>query len=139
MKTERMITSEYPTVLKRSTCRGLLETVHGIVITEEAANQVIFSYLDVGDLQDGVRFTGKTGPGLCEYKKSGHFRTVNLRLPGEKTGKLTLGMTLHEIAHALNYIDHNDVNHGNSFVAILDNLIMSEWYWDEEEAAKELN
>lgn len=139
MKTERMITAEYPTVLKRSTCRGLLETVHGKAITEEAALQVIFSYLDESDFQNDVRFTGKTGPGLCEYKMSGLSRTVNLRLPSEKTGKLTLGMTLHEVAHALNYIDHKEVNHGDTFVAVLDNLVMSEWYWDEEEAARELN
>ena len=77
MKSERMITCEYPTVLKLSTCKGLLQTVHGIAITEEAALQVIFSYLDESDFQDGVRFTGKTGPGLCEYKKSGRFRTVD--------------------------------------------------------------
>ena len=139
MKTERMITAEYPTVLKRSTCRGLLETAHGIAITEEAALQVIYAYLDENDFQEGVRFTGKMGPGRCECKKNGHFRVVNLRLPSENSKKLTLGMTLHEVAHALNYIDHNEANHGDSFVAVLDNLVMSEWYWDEEEAAKELN
>lgn len=130
-----MITEEYPTVLKRSTSRGLLETVHGVAITEEAARQVIFAYLDEGDVQEGVRFTGETGPGLCEYRRQGLSRVVNLRLPGEKTGKLTLGMVLHEIAHALNYIDHDEVNHGDSFVAVLDNLVTSEWYWEEEQAA----
>lgn len=94
--------------------------------------QVIFAYLDEDEFQDGVRFTGETGPGSCEYRRKGLSRAVNLRLPSEKTGKLTLGMVLHEIAHALNYIDHGEVNHGDSFVAVLDNLVRSEWYWEEE-------
>ncbi len=141
MKTERMISCEYPTVLKRSCCRGLLETVHGIKVNKEAALEVIFVYLDEEDiLGDGIRFTGFKGGGCCEYhNKNGLFRQVTIKLPTEESGHLTLGVVLHEIAHALNYIDHNDGMHSDSFVAILDYLIMSEWYYEEEQEVVDYN
>lgn len=127
-----MITSEYPTVLKRSSCRSLLERVHGISITEAAARQLIFTYLDEDEIENDIRFTGKTGPGCCEYKNKYH-RRVDIRLPSENSGLLTLGMTLHEIAHGLNYIDFDEKGHGDSFITVLDNLVMSEWYSKEEQ------
>lgn len=117
-----MITSEYPTVLGRSKNKKLLEMIHNTPITETASLKVIFAYLDEYEVKEGIRLTGTSGRGKCEFRG----QQVNIMLPREDSGKLTLGITLHEIAHAINYMDHKERDHGVNFVKILDNLAMSE-------------
>ena len=118
------MTSEYPTVLKLSKHRQLLKKLHDTQISEKTALQTIFAYLDENEVCE-VRFTGKKGPGCCFYLKT----SVTIRLPAESSNMLTLGMTLHEIAHGLHHLDQGGCGHGVSFVKILDKLIESEIQW----------
>jgi hypothetical protein len=128
-----MITTEYPTVLKRSKDRTLLEKMHGIVISEASAREVVFSYLDPEEFSTDVRFTGTSGRGRCEYKSNN--RRIDIMLPSDDSKRLTLGITLHEIAHAIAYLDHNAPKHDDTFVKVLDGLAFSEWTWKTEDKA----
>jgi hypothetical protein len=113
------MTREYPTVLSRSVYRLDLEEAHRTVISEEAARKIIFVYLDEGEVRD-IRFSCRTARGWCSY----HRTSVTLKFhPREH---LTLGIVLHEIAHALNWLDGGKRGHGDKFVEILDGLLRSE-------------
>jgi predicted metallopeptidase len=115
----------YPTVIKRSKNAGLLERLHSIKVTEEAARQVVFDYLDEQEVEE-VRFTGTSGRAICRlYSKE----RCMLRYPREDTGKLNLYLVLHEIAHFIAYQQFGEKAHGDIFVNVLDDLAMSEWMW----------
>ena len=124
-----MITNEYPTVLSRSRDREALVQSHSTRISVKKARETIFAYIDEYEINTDVRFTGKTGRGLCEHFKNGK---IDIMLPAEDTGKLTMGITLHELAHALAFLDRKGRQHDDGFVAVLDNLILSENEWQPE-------
>jgi predicted SprT family Zn-dependent metalloprotease len=118
--------AEYVSVLKASSSPDRLRATWEVKLTELEATQLIFAYVDESDVEE-VRFTGKTGRGLCRYLAKDHHRKVILRLPSESTGKLSVGIVLHELAHALNWLDGgNNDHHGSVYVATLDRLVASE-------------
>ena len=117
-----MITWEYPTVLKGSKDRAALEKMHDVNISEDFAIEVVYAYLDEDEVS--VRFTGYTGRGSAHGGKRGA-----IMLPAEKCGKLTWGITLHEIAHVIMHNDKKKRGHGVEFIEILDDLVYSENNW----------
>ena len=117
---------EYVSVLKASSHPDKLRTTWKVRVTELEATQLIFAYVDEDEIEE-IRFTGKTGRGLCRYLGKNHCRKATLRLPAEKTGKLSLGIVLHELAHALVWADSGkNAHHGPAFVNVLDRLVASE-------------
>lgn len=116
---EEMITREYPTVVGGSTVPVSLMDAHATRVTQEEARKIIFTYLDEDEV-NYIRFTCKTARAWCSYRG----RSVVLKFhPNEY---LTLGLVLHEIAHALCWIDKKQKGHGEVFIETLDGLVKSE-------------
>ena len=114
---------EYPNVLKTSRDRKALEAAWQKKISENDALTCIGAYLDEGEVE--VCFTARTR-GTAWAGERGV-----IRLPGDKTGNLTLGLVLHEIAHIIAINDRGQRGHGPGFVKTLDGMVFSEANWRE--------
>lgn len=120
-----MATSEYKNVHKFSRDPERLMAAHQKVISENEARKSIFAYLDEHEVV--ARFTCKKN-GAALGGPHGF-----IRLPRDGSKRLTLGLTLHEIAHVICHNDRRERGHGKTFVDILDGLIRSEREWDKAE------
>lgn len=119
--------SEYKNVIKISKNPDALKKAWGKQISENEAEQIIFSYLEEDEVY--VRFTARTGRGAA------HAKGQWIRLPRENTGYLTLGLVLHETAHILKKNDYGYTEkrpHGKEFVECLDSLVESEEIYEAE-------
>ena len=115
---------EYATVKARSSNHALLMAAHEKVICEPDAINTIYAYVDEHEVT--VAFTGKNN-GRCHYGAP-----CRITLPPTGSKYLTVGLTLHELAHALLYIDKQLRNHCDEFVRTLDALVVSEKNWKKE-------
>lgn len=118
--------AEYKSVLAGSKDRPRLEAVWAELVSQEKAEGLIWAYLDEGEVE--VSFTnkrrGRAKGGDCGF----------IKLPPEGPC-LTRGLVLHEIAHVLMHNDKKTRGHGPEFVRTLDDLVSSEFIFEQVGAA----
>lgn len=112
--------ADYPNVMKMSQDAEALRKAWKTRITEEQAISIIYAYLDEDELPI-LDFTATTQRGRA-------WTHGKIRLPPNPS----LGLTLHEIAHIIDYNDNKQWGHAKSFVRVLDGLVKSEILWEKE-------
>jgi hypothetical protein len=131
----------YKSIAEHTTERRRLAQADRKMLTRQQAKEVIHSIAP--NLEVTFR-TGQYGKGFYRNPRKGYPNGhIHFTIP-KTTGRISLGIVLHELAHHIHWVNDKQVReakstadrrkhwHGPGFVEVLDNLVWG-WYLPSEE------